>query len=324
MSILKTVSLFLCTLLFLTGVLNARGRAAAMQEEHQQESAVDVDADSYARRTLAAMNVKFSVEVFGECLGNGDTELVELFLDAGIVNKLKGREKEFILVVAVHANHADIVKLLLNRGVTVDEGIGELRRVAIGRGNITILKLLMDRGFDFKLNTEELAHLLSSNKPHVLKLFQDRGLINQDNTKMATRRINEQRAIEVMRLIHSVQATYQAGIGNGSFGSAYDLFYQDFIDCRVAAALGVTNTISLGGQECRGGNEPYYGYRLQLNYEPAAPGKLSRFKAVAIVAVPKGEERSGERNFFVDETGVIRASDDPAQPATAKSPPLNN
>ena len=51
--------------------------------------------------------------------------------------------------------------------------------------------------------------------------------------------------IEAIRLFHSVEVTYQAGIGNGNFGSATDLFKNDFIDEILANASEVPSIIVL-------------------------------------------------------------------------------
>src|SRR5687767_8990787 len=53
------------------------------------------------------------------------------------------------------------------------------------------------------------------------------------------RKANEAAAIETMRLIHSVQATYHERVSKGQFGTAEELFKADFIDPVVASALGV-------------------------------------------------------------------------------------
>src|SRR5437868_13840312 len=76
------------------------------------------------------------------------------------------------------------------------------------------------------------------------------------NLLASRRSANGASAIESMRLFHSTEATYQSGIGNGSFGSAVDLFRQDFIDPVVANATGVAGTTSIGSQVCAGTGAP--------------------------------------------------------------------
>src|SRR5438067_5522627 len=72
------------------------------------------------------------------------------------------------------------------------------------------------------------------------------------NLLASRRSANGASAIESMRLFHSTQATYQSGIGNGSFGDTTNLFYQDFIDPVVANAVFSAATTSIGGQVCTG------------------------------------------------------------------------
>jgi type IV pilus assembly protein PilA len=126
-----------------------------------------------------------------------------------------------------------------------------------------------------------------------------------------------------MRLFHSCEATYQSGIGNGSFCSAADLFKQDFIDPVLANASGVPAMSSIGGVICQGDGTAKNGYKFTIKYTKPASNKLSRFKAVGVPIILEGRNRTGNRSFFVDETGVIRFSDDPSIIADANSPPLN-
>src|SRR5438105_4818503 len=69
------------------------------------------------------------------------------------------------------------------------------------------------------------------------------------NLLASRRSANGASAIETMRLFHSTESTYGSGIGNGNFGSASDLFRQDFIDPVVAGAAGIAAaTTSIGSQ----------------------------------------------------------------------------
>src|ERR1041385_8959884 len=59
------------------------------------------------------------------------------------------------------------------------------------------------------------------------------------NLLASKRSANGASAVEATRLFHSTEVTYQAGVGNSSFGNATDLFQQDFIDGVLAGAAGV-------------------------------------------------------------------------------------
>src|SRR5690349_7039014 len=57
-------------------------------------------------------------------------------------------------------------------------------------------------------------------------------------------------AVEATRLFHTSEVIYQAGVGNSSFGSATNLFEQDFIDGVLAGAAGVpAGTTSISGDQ---------------------------------------------------------------------------
>ncbi len=136
-------------------------------------------------------------------------------------------------------------------------------------------------------------------------------LLPKFGTKKTSARKNYPQIVETMRLLHTVEATYQAGIGNGNFGNPLQLLEQELIDESLANALGAN------------ANTPFYGYYFKLNNTPAKKTALSTFTVVATAAVTEGENKTGEYSFFVDETGVIRVSKDPKIIATAKSEPLN-
>jgi type IV pilus assembly protein PilA len=143
------------------------------------------------------------------------------------------------------------------------------------------------------------------------------------NLLASRRSANGASAIESMRLFHSTQATYQSGIGNGSFGSINDLFRQDFIDPVLAGAAGGTGS-SIGGQSVTTSGQPKSGYFFSLTYAAPSTGVLSRFTATGYAAGSTGIARTGDRNFYVDETGVIRATITASATPDVSSTPLNN
>jgi prepilin-type N-terminal cleavage/methylation domain-containing protein len=144
------------------------------------------------------------------------------------------------------------------------------------------------------------------------------------NLLASRRSANGASAIESMRLFHSTQATYQSGIGNGSFGSIDDLFFQDFIDPVLAAAAGGTLTPSIGGQNLGPTGSAKSGYQFSLTFVAPSTGVLSRFTATGFAAGATGIARTGDRNFYVDETGVIRATTTATDTPNVSSTPLNN
>lgn len=145
------------------------------------------------------------------------------------------------------------------------------------------------------------------------------------NLLASRRSANAASAIESMRLLHTANSTYQSGIGNGSFGSAADLFNQDFIDPVLAGSAGVTaGFISLSGQSVATSSNPKSGYLFSLTFSLPGTGTLSRFTATGYTSGSTGIARTGDRNFYIDETGVIRASITSNDMPDLSSTPLNN
>jgi type IV pilus assembly protein PilA len=146
------------------------------------------------------------------------------------------------------------------------------------------------------------------------------------NLLASRRSANGASAVEATRLFHSTEVTYQAGVGNSSFGSATNLFQQDFIDGVLAGAAGVTaGTTSISGsQSVPSPTGPKSGYTFTISFVTPNATTISRFTAVSIPAVTSGVSRTGDRCFFIDETGVIRATTTAAAAPDVSSSPLNN
>ncbi|MEW6731442.1 MAG: DUF4190 domain-containing protein [Acidobacteriota bacterium] len=144
------------------------------------------------------------------------------------------------------------------------------------------------------------------------------------NLLAARRAANTASALESMRLIHSTEATYSAGTGNGEYATAEELFKNDFIDPVLASAMGVSAITSLGGQRCLGNGNPKSGYKFMItSITKPTSQDYAKFTAVAIVADPKGIARTGNMNLFIDESGVIRVSNNLSVVPDAYSPPLS-
>lgn len=133
----------------------------------------------------------------------------------------------------------------------------------------------------------------------------------QNSVKPPNRERNTRNAIQMMRLIHSSEATYQAGVGNGNFGTSEELFKQGFINDVLADALGVKSLKSLSGYTNSGEKTPFYGYFFEISIAPATPQRLAVFSAIAVPAVTKGSQRTGDYTLYIDETGIIRVGQAP-------------
>jgi hypothetical protein len=138
------------------------------------------------------------------------------------------------------------------------------------------------------------------------------------------RSANGASAIESLLEFHSAELKYKSGIGTGNFGSISDLYYNDLIDPLSADAAGAPAMTSKDGYKIEGKSNPKSGYIFYLIRIDASNDHSARFTALAIAAHQTGTERSGDRNFYIDETGVVRASTTATVIPDVNSTPLNN
>lgn len=120
------------------------------------------------------------------------------------------------------------------------------------------------------------------------------------NLLASRRAANEGATIATLRRIHSAQATYQATAGAGQFGTLEQLIENDLLDPRV-------------------GFDAVSGYRYKIELTTGFDNEPG-FEATS---VPNSYPNSGRRSFFVNENGVIHATDARGGPATAHDPALN-
>ncbi|MEW6735280.1 MAG: prepilin-type N-terminal cleavage/methylation domain-containing protein [Acidobacteriota bacterium] len=160
------------------------------------------------------------------------------------------------------------------------------------------------------------------------------------NLLASRRSANGASAIESMRLLHTAETTFHAGVGAGNFGSASDLFNLDLIDPVLAEAAGATGLTSIGSQVSGTAGSPKSGYSFILRFCVCNGGRCQgdigcgqfdcgtvscqRYDVEGIAAGQVGLARTGDRNFFIDQTGVLRASITATEIANASSTPLNN
>jgi len=111
---------------------------------------------------------------------------------------------------------------------------------------------------------------------------------------------NEAGAIMMIRTLHSAEATYQATVGNGDYGTIEELGKENLID-RVLAE----------------GHR--FGYLFQVRREKHSSESPSSFQ---IVAVPRTYLQTGSRSFYIDESGVIHAADKNGVEANLADDPL--
>ena len=141
----------------------------------------------------------------------------------------------------------------------------------------------------------------------------DSGALIRENTK---------NAVFMMRKLCSAEMAFQEGSEDSEFGTAIELYSYSLIDTELAAALGCSQITSAKGKTCEGTHTPYLGYLYRLDVLSSAPSEIAKFKIVGVPAIAKGEMKSGTCTYYVDQTYVIRASDDPEIEANDQSPPL--
>jgi hypothetical protein len=108
--------------------------------------------------------------------------------------------------------------------------------------------------------------------------------------------------IQSVRLIHSAEATYQATIGAGTYGSLAQLREAGYIDAALAT-----------------GQKYGYTFTLTVTHPTATTGAKLKLNAT-----PQNYPRSGRRSFYIDEFGEIRGADRNGLPADAMAPIIDD
>ena len=104
---------------------------------------------SAARAALAKMNAPFTAASFVESAHQGKTDLVGIFLDAGMDPDAKVSDGRTALEAAVLANQVEVVKLLIARGADVNTKNryqGTALMNAVFKGQSETVRLLLDAG----------------------------------------------------------------------------------------------------------------------------------------------------------------------------------
>jgi len=116
-----------------------------------------------------------------EAAGEGDVSKVQEILDQGINVNCTLPDTQTPLFAAVENGHFEVVKLLLDRGATLDAVESQTTlHIAVSRGNKEITQLLLDRGVEIEATLSNGATALHvaifvENNLEIVKLLLDRG-----------------------------------------------------------------------------------------------------------------------------------------------------
>ncbi|MBC7899368.1 MAG: hypothetical protein H7070_04890 [Saprospiraceae bacterium] len=110
---------------------------------------------------------------------------------------------------------------------------------------------------------------------------------------------NEACTMQAMRTLHGAEATYQATVGNGNFGSLSQLREMNFISVSLATGLA-------------------HGYSFTVTTIDQSPGNFPA--SFRITAVPRKYGVTGIRSFFIATDGVMFCADKNGAPADETDP----
>ncbi|HEV7699590.1 MAG TPA: prepilin-type N-terminal cleavage/methylation domain-containing protein [Pyrinomonadaceae bacterium] len=127
--------------------------------------------------------------------------------------------------------------------------------------------------------------------------------ISIPNLLAARRSANEGSAVATTRKVSNAQLMFYSTLGNSNFASGPQLFAQQLIGPRTAAAL----NINVGGKPPT--NMARDGYRFRIQTTPASPstGQQATYVFSAIPATTTGPTQTGTRRFCVNESAVMKA-----------------
>jgi len=127
------------------------------------------------------------------------------------------------------------------------------------------------------------------------------------NMLAARRAANEASAVSLMRTFHNANATYQSSVGSGKFAANLSaLQIAGLIDSGIASAT--TSSTAKSG---------YF-----FTYDNlAVSDTLSNYSVIAQPSSPNPITATGTREFFIDNSGVIRTA---PTAVSSSSPPFTN
>jgi type IV pilus assembly protein PilA len=138
------------------------------------------------------------------------------------------------------------------------------------------------------------------------------------------RAANGASAIQSLRVMSQAEASYASGVGNRKFATPQELFDEDLIDTGLARACLPTPTGTSKSGYTALAQEPKSGFFFDFTV-PVLVSDIDppRYSILGRPFVDNGISRTGDRTFFVDQTGVIRTSTGATIQATSASQPID-
>lgn len=114
---------------------------------------------SLARASLLEMGISWHTDSLAQCVRDGDTKAVDLFLDSGYLPGLRDKHGVPLLSLAVRARHQPVAQLILDRGADLnaksdDRGYTALMD-AVQLGDKVMADILLGRGADTDLCSKD-------------------------------------------------------------------------------------------------------------------------------------------------------------------------
>lgn len=125
------------------------------------------------------------------------------------------------------------------------------------------------------------------------------------NLLASRRAANEGATMATLRKLHAAEATYQATSGNGNYCTFDELAAANLVDPELAQG--------------RFG----YKFKIEVTNGYSTVRGTSESARFHVVGVPQTYGSSGNRSFYIDETGVIRGEDNRGREATELTPPVD-
>jgi ankyrin repeat protein len=109
-----------------------------------------------ARQALEQQGLPYTEAALVEQARNGNATAVALFLAAGIGPDARDQLGQSALFAAASAGHAEVVRLLLEKGASIDTEFSTLLlHHAAGKGQAEIVQILLEKGVD--VNAQDLV-----------------------------------------------------------------------------------------------------------------------------------------------------------------------